>query len=500
MIASTRPPSLSLREKAAQVLFVDLRFDKPDYEDLGRLARAGIGGVCFFGGSVFDIPPTVNSLQNVARVPLLICADHEHGVGYQVRGATALPTNMAVGATTSADLANLKGRVTAREARSLGVPWILAPVADVQSNPKNPIINVRSFGEDPALAGRLAAAFARGVREGGGLSCLKHFPGHGDVTQDSHLVLPRVSADAATLRARELRPFQEALAEADAVMTAHLLVEAFDRERPASLSRAVTTDLLRREMKFDGLIVTDALMMGAVRNLANPQEPVIRALEAGADIALYPEGPWEAIDAVTKAVQSGRLPEQTLDAAIERIWAAKCKAGVIASPTVDVAAAEGVVDSVEHRDAAKRIAEAAITLAFDRSKTLPLAQGVRYAAMRDDSARGDLTLFEKALADRGRLQGDSHVGVLAIFSKYRSFSGRTEADTRLIEDARLSLGPISKLVVVSFGNPYVIGQIPGAAAYVCAYGEAPCLQVAAARSLCGEIPFLGKLPVTLDCP
>jgi len=206
-----------------------------------------------------------------------------------------------VGATGSEELALLKGRVTAREARALGVQWILAPVVDLQSNPKNPIVNVRSFGEDPALVARLARAFMKGVHGGGAIACLKHFPGHGDVDQDSHLVLPRIGRDAESLRARELRPFAELVADTDAVMTAHLLIEAFDRERPASLSQAVTTGLLREEMRFGGLVCTDALMMGAIRSVSGSEEAALLAIAAGADVVLMPDRPAEAIAAIERA-------------------------------------------------------------------------------------------------------------------------------------------------------------------------------------------------------
>jgi len=462
--------------------------------------RAGVGGLCAFNGSVFDVAPTLNALQNQARVPLLVAADYEHGPGYEVRGATWLPTNMAVGAAGSEELAELKGRVTAREAIAMGVRWLFAPVVDVQSNPRNPIVNVRSFGGDPALVSRLARAWIRGAHAEGAAVCLKHFPGHGDVEQDSHLVLPRVAADEATLRARELRPFAELAAEADAVMTAHLRVDAFDAERPASLSRRLTTGLLRQEMGFDGLVCTDALMMGAIRASCGPEEAALRALEAGADAVLYPDRPWESIDAIVRAVESGRIAEEALDRSIERIWAVKRRSGTIERPVVDAGAVGDVVGCAEHRAAGRRIAGASLTLAFDRAGLLPLRESVRYAAMRDDSARGDLTHFERELRSRGRIDEGAPVGVLAIFSKYRSFSGRTEPDRRLVEEARLSLGPVAKLVVVAFGSPYAAAVVPDAAACVCAYAENEDAQVAAARALCGEAPMPGKLPVALDCP
>jgi beta-N-acetylhexosaminidase len=486
-----RPPRLSLREKAAQMIFPDFRFDEPDYERVVRLAKAGVGGVCLFGGSIFEVTPLVNTLQNVAPHPLLVGADFETGVAMQVKGATRLPTNMAVGATGSEELAELKGRVTAREARALGVPWVLAPVVDIASNPANPIVNVRSFGQDPALVARLGAAFARGVRSAGALSCAKHFPGHGDVTADSHIELPRLCAPRERLDAVELRPFRGL--ETDSVMLAHLLVDAIDPDRPASLSPAAVRVLVE-ELRFGGLIVTDALMMGAVTKHCAAEEAVLRAAEAGAHAILYPVDPLGAIDVLVTGVESGRLDEALVDRAVGRIWEAKRKARVLGERITDPEGIEGVVGGAEHEAAADRIAEASITKARDTG-ILPLSGGVRYAAVRDDSARGDCTVFEKSIV----VDGASDTGVLAVFSSYRAFSGRTKPDDEALGRARRELGGVKRLVVVSFGNPYV--EVPEAQAYVCAFSESRASQKAAARALRGEIPFRGRMPVAVPaCP
>ena len=470
---------MNVREKCAQMIFPEFRFAAPDYDRITQLVKGGVGGVCLFGGTRFDVAPLVNALQHVAPVPLLIASDYETGVAMQVQGATRLPPNLAVGAADSEELAELMGCVTGREARALGVPWVLAPVLDVQNNPANPIVNVRSFGDDPARVARLGRAFVKGLRAAGALSCMKHYPGHGDVTVDSHLELPRITADRARLDAVELHPFNAV--DADSVMLAHLRVDAIDRDYPSSLS-AKTVALLK---DFPGLLVTDALIMGGITKFCSEREAVHHAARAGVHVLLYPTDPWAAIATLEEGVTSGSLDERTIDRAVERIQAMKRKA---AAGKIDPEEVEALVGCAEHEAAADRIAEASITKVFGDVPAGPY----RYAAVRDDSARGDLSLFEKALP----LSDDAETGVLAVFSSVKAFSGRRGPDERLVAEARRDLGDVKRLVVVSFGNPYV--RIPGATAYICAWGECRASQEAAARALQGRIPFRGKLPVRLD--
>lgn len=478
--------ALSPRERVAQMVFPDFRFADPDTDRALALVKAGVGGFCLFGGSRFDVAPLVNSLQNRARLPLLFGADYEAGAGAQVEGATWLPSNMAVGASGSEGLARLKGRVTAREAKALGVPWVLAPVVDVNSNPANPIINTRSFGGDPGTVGRLARAFVEGLREAGALSCAKHFPGHGDVDVDSHLALPRLSASRERLDRVELRPFQAC--GADSVMTAHLQVDALDPEHPASLSSRVGT-LLRKDLGYDGLVSTDALMMGGITTVCSEEEALLLAVRAGADILLIPRDPLKAIDTLAAALESGRIDGAAVDRAVARIRKAKERVGLFKERIVDPSETEKV-GAPEHETASDRIAEGSITKVSDAG-LLPLKGSVRYAAMKDDGVRGDLTIFEKGL----EVSNDAEIGVLAVFSSMRAFSGRGGTDAKAVADARARLGPVKCLVVVSFGTPYL--KIDGVDAYVCAYGECPASQRAAARALRGEIPFKGTLPVRL---
>jgi len=478
-------PGMSPREKAAQMVCADFRFALPDYERATAAVKAGVGGICLFGGSIFDVAPLVNGLQNLARRPLLVASDYENGAGHQVQGATVLPSNMAVGATRSEALAELKGRVTAREAKALGVSWILAPVLDLQVRADNPIINTRSFGSEAALATKLGRAFARGVRAEGAIACGKHFPGHGDVSLDSHLELPILPDPAASLP-----PFRDSLEDLDSIMVAHLLVSSIDRENPATLSEAVVGGLLRRDMGYGGLVATDALMMGAITKMFPDGEAVVRAAMAGNDILLYPADPLAAIDAIEKALASGRLDMGLVDRAVERILAAKKKCGLTVNRIADPQRIEEVVGCAEHSKAADRIAEASVTKIRGN---FPVRHA-RFAVVTDGGT--EPALFRGELEKRGAIAEDAETGILALSVHVRAFSGRIRVDPALVEAGRRKLGDVKKVIAVSFGSPYVHNDVASDAA-MAVYDDSEASQRAAARALVGEIPMPGKLPVSM---
>ena len=307
-----------------------------DNASLRRLLQRGVGGVILLGGSAAELRLRTRQLAAWASEPLLLCADVEEGVGQRFEGASWLVPPLALARIHASDpaltldLARRYGACTGREARQLGLNWVLAPVCDVNNNPANPVINVRAWGEDPATAGALAAAFCRGAQAEGVLTCAKHFPGHGDTASDSHLELPLLPHSRARLEAVELPPFRDAIeADVAAVMTAHLLLPALDADHPATLSRAVLTGLLRQELGFEGLIVTDALVMEAIAGRYGASEAAVLALEAGADLVLMPGDADGAIDAVVAAVHSGRLSLERLQASLRRrrLALGRCPAG-----------------------------------------------------------------------------------------------------------------------------------------------------------------------------
>lgn len=464
------------REMCAQMILADYRFDTPDYDRAIALAKEGVGGFCFFGGTIFDVAPIVNALQRHAKAPLLFCSDYEHGVGHQVSGATLLPSNLAVGATRSAELARKKAQVTAVEATALGVRWVLAPVLDCNGNPENPIINTRSFGQDPALVTKLAKAYLDGLHEKGAIGCGKHYPGHGDVTVDSHIDLPTLKSPEA-----EIGVYRSLYRDLDAIMTAHLLVSDVDAEHPASLSAKVT-GALRKE--YDGIICTDAIMMGAIKKKYPETESVALAAAAGADLICYPEDPMKAISTLEQTAS----PE-VVKRASERVIALKRRMGLFENRKVDAGSVDRRVGIEAHRAIAQEIADASIT----RVKGDPVVPGnAFYVHVADvENVSGDLTVFEKHLTTGlGRM-------VIGVYFKQRAFSGKTGLPDHLVQRIVTSLKQDPEAVVVSFGSPYILRQVPDIKHYVCAYSESEFSQRAAAWAVQGKTEFKGTLPVTL---
>lgn len=340
------PESLSLAAQVAQLIVVRASgygFDHQRRYPQWELATAelqdcieslGIGGVIVLGGSAIDVGVRSRQLQSWASIPLLVAADIEEGVGQRFAGATHFPPPMALSAIANQDLslgchyAEAMGRVTAQEAIAIGINWLLAPVVDINNNPDNPVINVRAFGETPEHVSQLSQAFIRGAQHFPVLTTAKHFPGHGDTAVDSHLQLPVIPYPRARLEQVELAPFRQAItAGVDAIMTAHLQVPELDQQLPATLSAAILTDMLRRGWGFEGIVVTDALIMGAITQHYGPYEAAVMALEAGADILLMPQDVKGTIQAICEAVQIGRLSTERIQASLARVWRAKQKVG-----------------------------------------------------------------------------------------------------------------------------------------------------------------------------
>jgi beta-glucosidase len=335
---------LTLPEQIAQMLVVrasghlfDHQILYPTWEPKAETLRPwlqdlAVGGVILLGGSAAEIALKSQQLQEWAKVPLFLCADIEEGVGQRFSGATWFPPPMALAEiaktnlATAASLAQEMGAWTAQEALAIGLNWVLAPVTDVNNNPQNPVINVRAFGEDPPTVGNLATAFIQGAQKHPVLTTAKHFPGHGDTTTDSHLELPVIPHALERLQSLEYLPFKAAIAAGvDSIMSAHLLIPSLDEDYPATLSPRILTGELREALGFDGIIVTDALVMGAIANRYGANEAAVLAVEAGADVLMMPVDPPGAIQAICDAVESGRIAPSRIQASLERIWRAKQK-------------------------------------------------------------------------------------------------------------------------------------------------------------------------------
>ena len=351
MISVTRPTlslseidTLSLEEQVAQMVVVrasgylfDHQIQYPEWEPPAAtlqhwVENLGVGGVILMGGSAGELALRSQQLQSWAKIPLVIAADIEEGVGQRFTGATWFPPPMALSAIArkSPDIAQKyaaqMGEITAAEALAIGINWVLAPIVDVNNNPVNPVINVRAFGENPSEVSQLATAFIQGAQKYPVLTTAKHFPGHGDTAVDSHLHLPVLPHSPERLAEIELPSFKAAIASGvDAVMSAHLLIPAWDADKPATLSKRILTQELRQNLGFEGLIVTDALVMGAIANKYGANEAPVMAVEAGADIILMPVDPPGAIKAVCDAVASGRISAERIRDSVERIWKAKQK-------------------------------------------------------------------------------------------------------------------------------------------------------------------------------
>ncbi len=534
--------SMELREEVAQLVFpwipgaYQSRTD-PEFLGLERWVEEGIGGVVISIGSPHAYAAKLNALQEVARIPLLVSSDFESGgPGMRINhsyalpsllaqgGGTSFPPTMAFGAIGEEAFVEEMARITAVEARAVGVHLNFAPVVDVNSNPENPIINTRALGEDPETVGQLARAYIRGAREGGVLTTAKHFPGHGDTRVDSHLELPEVTADRQRLDEVELVPFRAAIDEGvDGVMTAHVSVPAVlgPDAPPATFSSEFMTDLLEGELGFDGLVITDALRMGAITERYGGGEAAVLALEAGADIILVPESVPGAIDAVVEAVESGRLSRERLQASVRKVLGAKAGLELHRERRVPLEEVDRVVGSGPHLAFADSAASRSITLPRDRENRVPVdleeaprVLSVTYARSSSPVAGQE---FDALLAtfvpevERVRLDERSSP------AEYRSLGSRAEeADLVLVsayvapqagagavevpaELARFvhEIDERRPLAVLSFGNPYLLSVFPDVGTYMLAWGDREVSQRAAVRALVGASGIEGRLPVTL---
>jgi beta-glucosidase-like glycosyl hydrolase/CubicO group peptidase (beta-lactamase class C family) len=491
---------------------------------LDYVRRLKAGTVVVFDSEVDSLPRLLNDLQAQAELPLLVAADMERGMSFRIRrGVVPLPYAMAVGATRSEEAARFMGEVSAREGRALGIHWAFAPVADVNNNPGNPVINIRSFGEDPDLVARLSAAFVAGARAGGLLTTAKHFPGHGDTAVDSHLQLATVAGDRSRIDAVELLPFKAAVAAGvDWVMLGHIAVPALDGTgTPATLSPPIV-DVLRRDMGFRGLLVTDGMDMAGVKP-AWTGEAAVRAVAAGADMILLPPEPEVAAQSLVRAVREGQLQEARIDASVLRILETKARLGLDQERRVDPAAVGRSVARPEDVARALEIARASITVVRNEGGVLPLhaekplrvlhlvmssdlrnptIQGIpeeELLARRvsvENVALGPEVSEETAAGLVARAADFTHV-LASCFVRVAGAKGTADMAPSHARLLRALLQAGRPLVVVSFGSPYLLRQFPEAPVYVAAYGSAESSQRAAVAAVFGEYAVAGKLPVTL---
>ncbi len=535
--------TLTIREKAAQMVWP---YVLGDYvaEDAVQWLRIKanvtgdrVGGVLMSVGSPLEIAAKLNALQRLSAIPLLVGADVEAGAGFRARGGyflpngidlgggTVFPPAMALGATGDSALAYQQGRITAVEARALGLHVAFAPVLDVNNNPANPVINTRSYGEDPRLAGRLGAAFVRGVQEHGMIATGKHFPGHGDTETNSHLALPTVNATRARLDSVELVPFRAAIeAGVGAMMTFHGAMPALDSSGvPGTLSRLVLTGLLRDELSFEGLIISDAMDMRGVIDTYGSAEAAKRAVAAGADILIQPIDVKVTIDAVVAGVREGRYDEARLNASARRILVAKRNLGLDRARLVSLDSARAVVGDSTHRNVAAAVAARSITLVRDSLNQVPLGARGRTArvlsitvARRADlaagvafnaelrrgvrSVRAEFVLAEDPASSFARLLRAADSADVVIVSSYMAQSWdavSAAAPREFVAFIRGLTTRGARPILVSLGNPYLLQEVRTVPAYLVAWSGFPLSQQAAARALLGVTPIQGTLPIAI---
>jgi beta-N-acetylhexosaminidase len=522
------------------------------------IASQHVGGFIMSIGSPIETAEKLNAMQRLSALPLVIGADYEYGAGMRQRGgyflpnniylggATVFPPQMAVGATRDTNLAYQQGRVTAAEGRAMGVHIAFAPVLDVNNNPANPVIGVRSFGEDPSLVATMGTSIMRGLQDHGMMATGKHFPGHGDTDENSHLTVTTVHASRERIDTVELVPFKRAIAAGlQGMMTFHGVVPALDSATvPATLNPAIMTGLLRKRLGFEGLIVTDAMDMngvlsrlttsqttaaasstgsyGAIKNSIGIAEACKLAMAAGADVLLMPSDVPAAIDAVVAGVREGRFTQARVDSSVRRVLEIKHRMALDRRRVVSLDSVRSIVSDTASLRLASNIAERSITLAKDSLDLVPLARSgqrqrtlsITIAARTDlpagatfnaELARGaavrpELVYPDDPTTNFPRLLAIADSSDLVVVSSYLS-TGTNVANASAPEPIAAFLRELAqrhaRTVLIAFGNPYLLQQVPAVSSYVVAWGGFPVSQIAAARALLGQAPISGRLPISI---
>src|SRR6266571_929178 len=549
---------MSLDEKIGQLISVGVNatFLNQDSEAFKALRHQvvdnHVGGIILFRGPVYESVVLCNRMQELAKYPLLISADLEAGSGMRFDDTVNFPWNMAIAATGNPDYARRAGELTGREARAMGIQQIYAPVSDVNNNAANPVINVRSYGEDPIDVARFVSAFVEGAQRAGVIATAKHFPGHGDTATDSHRGLPEIDVTRERLNSVELVPFRAAVdAGVGAVMTGHIGLPLIDSTAISPLPKNVklnpldTTEdaeivstkgtmpttlspvmngILRNDLHFDGLIVTDAMSMSGLTIYFTQEEASVRALEAGADLLLKPADPDASLRGVRDAVKSGRLTERRLELSARKVLAAKYDLGLVQQRITPLEEIDRAVAGKRALELADEIAEHAITLVRDDAKLLPLklppnARILNLAITNGDDrlwitqafvgtmARAGVKIETIVLDDRSSdaevrkaldSAGKAEVVIVSMYGRVRTGQARSVA---LPAPGMKALNELidrkAPIVGISFGNPYLLLSVPKLQTYLVAYGDMPSLQEAAAAALVGKIDLTGRLPISL---
>jgi beta-N-acetylhexosaminidase len=550
---------LTVEEKIGQVLMIwcrasFLNVENPEYlQWLEAMQKYHVGsftmsvhvdGPFLLRTEPYEVAELLNRLQGKSKLPLLFAADFERGVSTRLLGTTNFPHAMAFGADGNIEDAETFGRITAQEARAIGVHWNFFPDADVNSNPANPIINTRSFGEDPKQVGDLVTAYIKGAHEAGMLTTVKHFPGHGDTATDSHLGVASVNGDRAHLDSIELPPFRQAIAAGvDSVMVAHVTVPALDADpnHVATISPAIVSDLLEKQLGFKGVIVTDALDMAGLTHLfaSNIGREAVEAFKAGNDLLIIPPDLAASYDSMLKAVRGGEISQQRLDRSVLKILKIKGGLGLNKSRTVDLGAIATAVGKPGNIAFGQQVADAAITLVRDNGRVLPLKSkgttkaGLPYMTREETHNQVVAILFsDDVRTDSGRAFGREFRARIpdarVIYVDPRMAAGMSDEVLKAVDEAQTVVAAVyviptagkvgnsvgmadatgtllqqvldhaaEKTAIVAMGNPYLASDFPKIENYMCTFSNATVSEVGAIKALFGEIPIRGHLPVTI---
>jgi len=529
---------LSLHDEVAQLVVVDFTGQPMTKKSLewrqlyGLVHKERVGGLILVNVSQghlvqradpVEAAKIINELQRSAKIPLVVGGDLERGASMRFKDTTVFPHAMAFAAAGDLAAVRYEGQVTAKEARAIGVNWIFFPDADVNSNPDNPIINIRSYSEDPKQVSDYVDAFLEGASSDPHnrvLTTAKHFPGHGDTAVDTHLKLATIPADRKHLDDVELAPFRAAIAHGvDSVMTAHLTVPSIGGDVPATFSAPLLTQLLRGDLGFKGIIVTDALDMGGIKNYSSG-EAAVKALQAGVDVLLMPGDPVAAINAVVAAVKQGRLPKSRVDEALNRVLAAKVKLGLVASRTVNVNAIPKLVNQPQTNQRALEVAQEAVTLVKNDSHLVPVQANsqVCFAILREggNSQQGQAMQPEinkrahgrpALLLDPGMSTGDLSRAItqagtcdawyVAAFVSVAGYRGNISLNGNYPTLMAELIATGKPVMLMSLGNPYLLRSFPAVSGYLTTFSTVPPSEVAAIQALYGEVAIHGRLPVTI---
>jgi beta-N-acetylhexosaminidase len=536
--------TLTLREKVAQLFVIGfsghpMHTQSRDYRKFVHLvAEEHVGGLILVNvtngrvvekANPLEAASFINRMQRLAKVPLLVSADFERGASMRLDATTVFPHAMAFTASGDPDEARQEGEITAKEARAIGVQWLFFPDADVNNNPDNPIINIRSYGENPADVSSFVSAFIEGahsVPSARVLTTAKHFPGHGDTDTDTHLDLATIKGDRPRLEEIEWNPFRAAIRSGvDSIMTAHIAVPSLDDPGvPATLSKKILTGVLRDELGFKGIIVTDALEMGGIVHGYPGGEASVRALQAGADVLLMPADAEASINAVVEAVKAGKIPLKRVEESDMRILTAKAHVGLASKRLVNVEEIHSVVDSPESNAVAQDIADRSVTLVRNQEGAhggmLPLKdadntaffvlaespaslEGIEFAAeVRRRSPKAIVMTLDSRMSPADLLAAIQHAAqatnyVVAAFASVAAYRGNVALGGGF-PDFLTTLTAMKKPVaLIALGNPYLLRNFPDVAAYVTTYSTVPPAELASVKALFGEIAVNGKLPVTI---